>query len=183
MLVPVTEADGILLDLRYATADNLTGAPIYRRPVALLQPQARDRLLAASARAAVLGLRLRVFDAFRPLDAQWALWRALPDPRFVADPSDDKGMHPRGVAVDLTLADAASGTDLPMGTGFDDMTALSAQDALGLAPDAIRNRALLLGIMAATGWQHIASEWWHYQLPGLATLPSLWAKDAPGGPM
>ncbi len=183
MLVPITAADGITLDLRYATADNLTGAPIYRRPAALLRPEARDCLITASARASVLGLRLHVFDAFRPLDAQWALWRALPDPRFVADPADDKGMHPRGVAVDLTLADGRSGDALPMGTGFDDMTVRSAQDAMDLDAEAIRNRALLLGLMAAAGWQHIASEWWHYQLPGLQALPLLWARDVPDGPM
>ena len=182
MLVAVTEADGVLVDLRYATADTLTGAPIYHRPVALLRPEARDRLIAAASRAALLGLQLRLFDAFRPLDAQWALWRALPDPRFVADPAGEEGMHPRGVAVDLTLAEA-SGADLPMGTGFDEMTPLSAHDAVDLAPEAIRNRALLLGIMAATGWEHIASEWWHYQLPGMQALPSLWAKDVPNGPM
>ena len=182
-LVPVTAADGVALDLRYATADNFTGAPIYRRPVALLLPQARLCLLAASARATAMGLRLRVFDAFRPLDAQWVLWRALPDPRFVADPAANQGMHPRGAAVDLTLADAGSGAGLPMGTGFDDMTARSAQDAMDLDAEAIRNRALLLGVMTAAGWQHIASEWWHYQLPGMQALPLLWARDVPDGPM
>ena len=184
MLVPVTEADGILLDLRYATANILGGVPIYRRAVALLHPAARDRLLAAAGRAAALGLRLKLLDAFRPLDAQWAFWRVLPDPRFVADPSQgDGGMHPRGVAVDLTLADAADGAELPMGTDFDEMTQRSAHDAMDLDPEAIRNRALLLGIMAATGWEHIASEWWHYQVPGMQSLPPLWAKDVPDGPM
>ena len=183
MLVSLTEDDGVLLDLRYATADNLTGRPIYRRPVALLHPEAHERMLAAAARAAVLGLRLRVFDAFRPLDAQWALWAALPDPRFVADPADDSGFHPRGAAVDLTLADRLDGTDLDMGTGFDAMVAQSAHAALDVPSEAVRNRALLLGIMAAAGWQHIASEWWHYQLPEAGALPLLWARDVPNGPM
>lgn len=183
MLLPLTEDDGVLLDLRYATAGNLTGRPIYRRPAALLRPEAHGRLLAAVARAAVLGLRIKVFDAFRPLDAQWALWRALPDPRFVADPAGGGGFHPRGVAVDLTLVDRAAGTDLDMGTGFDAMLPQSAHDALDLAPEAVRNRALLLGVMTAAGWAHVASEWWHYQLPGQDALPLLWAADVPDGPM
>ncbi len=38
MLEPITEADGVLLDLRYATSDNLSGRPVYTRPVALLLP-------------------------------------------------------------------------------------------------------------------------------------------------
>jgi zinc D-Ala-D-Ala dipeptidase len=183
MLLPLTEDDGVLLELRYATADNLTGRPIYLRPVALLLPEAHERLLAAAARAAVLGFRLRVFDAFRPLDAQWAFWAALPDPRYVANPADDSGYHPRGAAVDLTLVDPADGTDLDMGTGFDAMVPQSAHAALDIPPHAVRNRALLLGIMAGAGWQHIASEWWHYQLPDAGALPLLWASDVSDGPM
>jgi D-alanyl-D-alanine dipeptidase len=182
-LLTIDENDGFRLDIRYATADNLTGAPIYTRPVALLRPQAHALLLAAGARAAVLGLQIKIFDAFRPVEAQWALWRALPDPRFVSDPAADRGLHPRGIAVDVTLVDRAGGAELDMGTGFDDMTSASAQDYLDLPPAVIRNRALLLGIMAAVGWEPIASEWWHYQVPGLAGLPSLRAADVPGGPM
>jgi D-alanyl-D-alanine dipeptidase len=182
-LLTVNEDDGFVLDIRYATADNLTGAPIYTRPVALLRPEAHALLLAANARAAVLGLQIKLFDAFRPVEAQWALWRALPDPRFVSDPAANCGLHPRGVAVDVTLVERASGAELDMGTGFDDMTALAAQDYLDLPPEVIRNRALLLGTMAATGWEHIASEWWHYQAPGFAGLPSLRAADVPDGPM
>lgn len=183
MLLPVTADDGVSLDIRYATANNFTGKPIYARPVALLRPEARTALLAAAARATAIGLRLTIFDAFRPLEAQWALWNALPDPRFVANPADGTGRHPRGIAVDLTFADRATGAELDMGTGFDDMTPQSVHATLDLAPSALRNRALLLGVMTATGWEHIGSEWWHYQLPGGDTLPLLWAKDAPGGPI
>jgi D-alanyl-D-alanine dipeptidase len=179
----VTEDDGFLLDIRYATADNLTGAPIYTRPVALLRPEAHAMLLAAARRAAVLGLRIKVFDAFRPVEAQWALWHALPDPRFVSDPAAGRGLHPRGIAVDLTLVDGATSVELDMGTGFDAMTPLSAQDAIDLPAEVIRHRALLLGTMAAVGWEHIQSEWWHYQVPGLTGLPSLHAADVPDGPM
>ncbi len=182
-LVPVTEGDGVLIDLRYATANNLTGRAIYLRPVAMLRPEAHAMLRVAGVRALMLGLRLRVFDAFRPMEAQWALWRALPDPQFVADPAQDLGLHPRGAAVDVTLVDVASGRDLDMGTGFDAMAPQSAHAALDIAAEAVRNRALLLGIMAAAGWEHIEAEWWHYQVPGGAGLPSLWAGDVAGGPM
>ncbi len=85
--------------------------------------------------------------------------------------------------MDLTLTDPATGQDLDMGTGFDAMVPQSAHAALDLPAEAVRNRALLLGTMAAAGWEHIASEWWHYQVPGGAALPSLWAADVPGGPM
>src|SRR5690348_18221419 len=37
-----------------------------------------------------LGLRLKIFDAYRPPEAQWRLWEFLADPRFIADPRDRK---------------------------------------------------------------------------------------------
>jgi D-alanyl-D-alanine dipeptidase len=182
MLLPISEADGLILDLRYATADNLTGRPIYSRPVALLLPEARARLLAARDRAAAWGLRIKVFDAFRPIEAQWALWHAVVDKRFVADPRAG-GVHPRGAAIDLTLCDAATGAELPMGTGFDATEAESGHGHPGVPVEDQRNRALLLGLMTAAGWDHYGLEWWHYQLPQARRFPSLTASAVPGGPM
>ena len=117
------------------------------------------------------------------MEAQWLFWEANEDKRFVADPRLG-GTHPRGIAVDLTLTDAANGIELAMGTGFDDFTAMSAHAIVdGLAPDAIRNRTLLLGLMTATGWEHYGPEWWHYHLPGRQAFPALSAADVAGGPM
>jgi len=182
MLLPLTEADGLLFDLRYATPDNLTGQPIYRRPVALLLPEGRARLLAARDQAAALGLRLKIFDAFRPIEAQWALWHAVEDKRFVSDPRLG-GVHPRGAAVDLTLCDAATGAELPMGTGFDATEAASAHGNPVVPASDQRNRALLLGLMVAAGWEPYLLEWWHYQLPDARRFPSLSASAVPDGPM
>jgi len=183
MLVPVTEGDGVLLDLRYATPNNVIGRPIYLRPVALLRPEARQCLLTASARARVLGLQLRLYDAFRPLEAQWIFWEAAEDKTYVTDPRGG-GTHPRGIAVDLTLAEGTTGAELPMGTGFDAYTSLSGHGAIdGLGPEEVRNRALLLGIMTASGWEHYAPEWWHYHLPGQSALPALNSADVANGPM
>lgn len=182
MLLPITEDEGFTLDLRYATPDNLTGAPIYARAVALLLPEARGHLLRARDQAARLGLRIKIFDAFRPIEAQWALWHAVEDKRFVADPRAG-GVHPRGAAVDLTLCDAASGAELPMGTGFDATVPSSAHGHAGVPVADQRNRALLLGLMTAAGWDHYGLEWWHYQLPQARRFPALAATAVPGGPM
>ena len=182
MLIPIREEDGVLLDIRYATADNLTGRPIYTRPAALLLPEARERLLRANALALSLGLRIKLLDAFRPIEAQWALWHAVEDKRFVSDPRLG-GVHPRGAAVDLTLVDTASGRELPMGTGFDAVEEASAHGSLDIPAADQRNRAILLGIMTAAGWDHYALEWWHYQLFGARRHPALCASAVPGGPM
>lgn len=163
---PVFDVD---LDLRYATPDNLTGRPIFARPLCLLHPDAAAALARSIRLAAAQGLRLRVFDGYRPPAAQWALWNALPDPTFIADPRIGSS-HGRGVAIDLTLA-LPDGTMLDMGTDFDDMRPIAYHADTSISVAAQRNRALLLGIMAAAGWQHYAWEWWHYQLPGASAYP------------
>ena len=168
------------LDLRYATADNLTGAPIYARPLCLLHADAVPPLRRAVALARGLGLRLRLFDAFRPVEAQWSLWRALPDARYIADPARGSN-HSRGTALDLTLA-GADGTPLEMGTGFDAMTPLSHHGRTDLPSEVQRHRALLAGVMAGAGWQPYPYEWWHYQVPGAERYPLL-SDSAAGGKM
>jgi len=166
------------IDLRYATADNITGRPIYGRALALLNAEAHAALARAADLAQAQGLRLRVFDAYRPVEAQWRLWEALPDPAFVADPRTGSS-HGRGAAVDLTLADAC-GRPLDMGTGFDEMTPRSHHGRTDIARAAQANRALLLGIMAAAGFAHYHGEWWHYNLPDAGRHPLLW--DGAAGP-
>lgn len=158
------------LDVRYAGADNLTGRQIYARPLVMLRPAAMAALERASALAAAIGLGLVIYDAFRPVEAQWALWRALPDPDYVADPRVGSN-HSRGVAVDLGLADRADGRALDMGTGFDEMVERSHHGRTDIGAEAARNRTLLLGIMVGAGWRPIETEWWHYQLPDAETYP------------
>ena len=163
MLIEVTpEAHGVVIDLAYATADNFTGAPIYRRAACYLLPEALAKLERARDLAAAQGLRLKILDAFRPVEAQWALWSHTPDPEFVADPRRGVG-HGRGAAVDLTLIDA-NGVELDLGTGFDDFTPRAHHGDTAISPAAQRHRALLLGLMTAAGWEFYANEWWHYQL-------------------
>ena len=112
--------------------------------------------------ARALGLRFRIFDAFRPTEAQWILWNHTPDPDFLADPSRGSP-HSRGVAVDLTRIDG-DGSALEMGTGFDDFTPQSHHGNFDVSTTAQRNRLVLLGLMTQTGWDFYRNEWWHYQL-------------------
>jgi D-alanyl-D-alanine dipeptidase len=162
-LIEITPpAYDVILALAYATSDNLTGAPIYRHARCYLHREAAECLARTIKLAATLGYRLKIFDAFRPSEAQWILWKQFPLPGFFADPR--KGSpHSRGVAVDLTLADE-HGTELEMGTGFDDLTERAHHACPEVSPAAQRNRAILLGLMTAAGWDFYRNEWWHYQL-------------------
>ena len=163
ILVPISAADyGVDIRLAYATAENFTQRPIYRHARCYLHADAAAALRRAVDLAGALGYHLRIFDAFRPSEAQWAMWAHTPDPEFLADPRRGSP-HSRGVALDLTLLDSA-GTALDMGTGFDAFTPLSHHASLAVSPAAQANRFMLLGIMTAAGWDFYRNEWWHYQL-------------------
>src|SRR4051794_32940309 len=155
-LVEITPGShGVSLDIAYATERNITGKPVYRRPGCYLHRDAAASLEKAVALARPLGLGLKVFDAFRPAEAQWVLWNARPDPDFLADPRRGSP-HSRGVAIDLTLTEG--GAELDMGTGFDAFTPLSHHANREVSTRAQRNRFALLGIMSAAGWDFRSEE-------------------------
>lgn len=156
------EVYGVSLDIAYATSRNFTGVPVYSRAACFLHRDAAEALGRAVALAAARGLRFKIFDAFRPSEAQRVLWNHTPDPEFLADPRRGSP-HSRGVAIDLTLVDA-SGAALDMGTEFDAFTSRSHHGDMEIGAEAQRNRHLLLGLMTTAGWDFYRNEWWHYQL-------------------
>ncbi len=161
----------LVVDLVYATPFNVSGQTIYARPLCLIHQDAEVYLREAMRLAAAMDLRLKIFDAFRPEEAQWRLWETATDQAYVADPRLGSN-HTRGIAVDLTLVNA-QGEALDMGTGFDDMTELSHHfnDQVSLLAQA--NRLTLLQVMQGAGFEPIPHEWWHYSLPDHARYPLL----------
>ena len=171
-LVEITAEDfNVDLDLRYASTNNFTGRAIYSRGACFLNLEAGENLRRAVDLAADIGLRFKLFDGFRPTEAVQALWDHTPNPNFLSAPSSGSP-HSRGAAIDLTLIDGA-GQELKMGTGFDAMTPTSYHGARDISAEAQRNRAILLGIMSAAGWDFYRNEWWHYQLFRPRRYPTL----------
>ncbi|MAF50223.1 MAG: D-alanyl-D-alanine dipeptidase [Rhodospirillales bacterium] len=171
-LIQITpDSHRIELELAYAGADNFTGAPVYGRAACYLHAEAEALLQSAVELARRIGLGIRIYDAFRPSEAQWVLWAHTPDPEFLADPRRGSP-HSRGAAVDLTLIDGG-GRPLPMGTGFDAFTPLSHHGNTDISAEAQRNRAILIGLMTTAGWDFYRNEWWHYQLFDARRLPLL----------
>ncbi len=161
---------GVVLDLRYASAHNIVGRPLYARPVCLLHRDAAAALLRASHAAQRQGWRLKILDAFRPQEAQQLLWDHASDKAFVADPRLGSN-HSRGVAVDLSLVDAAKGQELDMGTGFDDMSVQSHHFRTDVPLAAQAHREALRRLMEDAGFEHLPHEWWHYALPAAHSYP------------
>ncbi len=161
-LIQITRIDfSVELDIRYASENNFTGKVIYKNDICYLYKEAAEKLSKAIYLASNIGYGIKIFDGYRPTEAQYILWNHTPDPDFLAPP--DKGSpHSRGVAVDLTLT--KSGVELDMGTEFDEFTPLSHHANIDISKEAQINRTILLGIMTAAGWDNYMKEWWHYQL-------------------
>jgi len=169
-LVDIAEAfPQSAIDLKYATADNLTGQPIYRDARCLLHVDAARALAKSIDIANVAGYSLLILDAYRPPAAQAILWQACPNQDYVA-PLTRGSNHSRGTAVDVTLIDE-QGEIVDMGTGFDEMSEHSHPYHPAVPVQAQRNRLMLNAIMLGGGFKGIASEWWHFELPGSETYP------------
>ena len=169
-LILITEpTHGVEIDLIYASNNNFTGQVIYESALCFLHPQAEAGLRKAIAAARGMGFQLKIFDAFRPQEAQEALWAVAPNPAYIADPAKGSN-HTRGVAVDLTLV-GADGQALDMGTPVDTMSTASHHFHAAHPVEIQLNRMKLLTIMLEAGFVHHPNEWWHYQLPDAKGYP------------
>ncbi len=161
------------VDLRYAGPHNLLGRDLYSpHDCAWLHAAAAAALEVASQALSARqpGLRLCVLDACRPQRVQEAFWafvEGTPMQAYFAHPGPGS-IHSFGMAVDITLVDAA-GRELDMGTPFDDTSehshpALETRwlEAGVLHPRQVQHRQWLREAMAAAGWQGITTEWWHF---------------------
>ncbi|MGH8531720.1 MAG: D-alanyl-D-alanine dipeptidase [Gammaproteobacteria bacterium] len=160
---------GVLLDIRYATDNNFTKHVLYSHARCYLRAPVARKLAEAQAALGKQGLRLKIFDCYRPLSVQKKLWRLVPDERYVADPKKSS-RHNRGAAVDVSLVDA-SGREVPMPTGYDDFTERAHRDYMRLPVAAIKNRALLETIMQQHGFEGLPTEWWHFDFRGWQRFP------------
>lgn len=174
-LVDVRKLDkSIFVSLMYARADNFTGSVLYGDlREAYLHPQAAEALVKAQRRLKALrpDLRLKVYDAARPMTIQQRMWdkvKNTPKDFYVSNPAHGGGLHNYGLAVDITLCDLR-GDSLPMGTRVDAMTPLSHIDrevelvaARRISRQAQLNRELLRSVMQFAGFRPLRTEWWHF---------------------
>ena len=177
-LVQITESNhDVLIELMYASQNNFTGQLIYKHPLCFLHASAEAGLQKAIVAARGFGYRIKIFDAYRPQEAQETLWAFLPDSDYIADPAKGSN-HTRGVAVDLTLI-GADGHALDMGTPVDTMSAASHHFHLAHSSNVQVNRMRLLTIMLEAGFVHHPNEWWHYQLPDASQFDLLHIPESP----
>ena len=152
---------GILVELKYATPDNFTGQTVYDFQGCYLRYGTVKKLMTVQNLLAQQGLGLKIWDGFRPVRAQFALWEICPDPRYVANPETGFSSHSRGNTVDLTLVDR-EGQELTMPTGFDDFSSLADRNYADCTEEERNHATILELIMEKHGFSGYAGEWWHY---------------------
>ncbi|BBL75079.1 M15 family metallopeptidase [Methylomagnum ishizawai] len=152
-------------DIRYATANNFTGHPLYPEPKAFLQRPAAEALVRVNRNLLALGYGLLIYDAYRPWSVTQALWDAAsPHERtigFVADPKTGS-KHNRGCAVDVGLYELRTGKEVAMPSGYDEFSERAHPDYTGGPPETRRMRDLLRRAMETQGFSVDPNEWWHF---------------------
>jgi D-alanyl-D-alanine dipeptidase len=163
-LVEVAALDPLIhLDIRYATANNFLGAPVYTQARAFLQRPAAEALIRVSHVLQPLGYGLLIHDGYRPWAVTKIFWEATPQEGkiFVADPAQGS-RHNRGCAVDLTLYDLKTGTPIEMPGTYDEMSPRSFPNYPGGTSLQRWHRELLRHAMESEGFTVYETEWWHF---------------------
>lgn len=174
---------GIIQEIRYYSTYNFIGDRIdgYEEPCALLTKEAARALKNVANEANVLGYRLKIFDAYRPVRAvkHFVFWgiedldlRMKPyfypelekQELFVRGYIASQSSHSRGSTVDLTLLDMNTGREVDMGSPFDMFSEISHPDYKGITEEQYENRMLLQNLMVKAGFLPIDCEWWHFTL-------------------
>lgn len=174
---------GLVIDLKYATADNFVGRPLpgYEHAIPVLTSEAAQALKAVQQQLVKDGLGIKVFDAYRPQRTvdfflQWAgddsdttqkdaFYPTLKKPQLLADGYlNSPSGHSRGSTIDLTLINLKDGSELDMGTPFDFFGEPSWTDYPDLGPSQKHNRNFLQNVMQYHGFIGVREEWWHFTL-------------------
>jgi D-alanyl-D-alanine dipeptidase len=163
-LIEVTseKVPGLVLEIRYATEQNITGKKIYTDKRAWLREETIRKLAQVARELEEKGYRLVLWDGWRPASAQKALWAAKPDGRFLTPPNRIS-RHTRGTSVDVSLADR-NGKILEMPSDHDEFTDRADEDFSDVPKEVAERARLLRKAMFRAGFSGVPDEWWHYDL-------------------
>lgn len=174
------------LDMRYAGSNNFTGATVdgYGAARCYLLADAAKALQKVELGLRQQGMRLRLFDCYRPARAvrNFVAWagdlddqRTKPEyyPRLdkrqlLGDYISPTSGHSRGATLDLTLlqcgSDGGACVPLDMGAPFDFFDTRANTDSPQVDARQRDNRQRLRAAMERGGFRNYPMEWWHFTL-------------------
>jgi len=176
-LIEVTseKVPGLVLEIRYATEQNITGKKIYTDKRAWLREETIRKLAQVARELEEKGYRLVLWDGWRPASAQKALWAAKPDGRFLTPPNRIS-RHTRGTSVDVSLADR-NGKILEMPSDHDEFTDRADEDFSDVPKEVAQRARLLRKAMFRAGFSGVPDEWWHYDLRDWASYDPIEVRE------
>ena len=152
----------IYVELMYATENNFTGVRIYDFTDAYLRYGTVKKLANVQKELKEQWYSLKIWDAYRPFEAQQKLWEVYPDPNYVANPANGMKNHNLGGTVDITMV-AADGSVISMPTEFDDFSLKADRDYSDIEDEeAVKNVMILQEAMENNGFTGYQGEWWDY---------------------
>lgn len=151
----------IVLDIKYASNQNVFYEKLYPRPRAMVRLPVARALAAVQAELRKSGWGIKIFDAYRPYQVTCRMWERMPDSIYMGKPWRGS-RHNRGIALDLTLIEWRTRKELPMPTPYDALIYPSHPDFQQLSAEVIRNRDTLINIMKKYGFTVARNEWWHF---------------------
>lgn len=152
----------IYVELRYATENNFTGVKIYDFTEAYLRYGTVKKLAQVQKELKQQGYSLKIWDAYRPFEAQQKLWEVYPDSNYVANPANGMRRHNLGGTVDITMV-AADGSIIPMPSEFDDFSLKADRNYSDIDnEEAVNNVMILQNAMENNGFTGYQGEWWDY---------------------
>ena len=152
----------IYVELMYATDNNFTGVRIYEFTDAYLRYGTVKKLANVQKELKEQGYSLKIWDAYRPFEAQQKLWEVYPDPNYVANPANGMKKHNIGGTVDITMV-TADGSVISMPTEFDDFSLKADRDYSDIEDEeAVKNVMILQNAMENNGFTGYQGEWWDY---------------------
>ena len=174
-------APEVVYDIRFATKNNILGkqANEYYSPVGIASVKMAKRLDKASILLKEQGLKLLVYDSYRPQTTV----NAIVD--WLDDESDDsmkdtlypdmaksemidmffeaQSPYPRGGAVDASLVDM-SGRELDMGSVYQYIDKSSEFEYEALTDEQLNNREILRDVMIQAGLTPNDTYWWSFYM-------------------
>lgn len=192
-LIEIKNNDYFIVDLMYASKENMTLCPVYERigfgNKAFVRHELYEKLEKLFPFLKENKLKLKICDAYRPPIAHEMLHDIVPISGFFAANSE-RSLHCRAAAIDCCLC-LEDGSELVYPTKVDayekrfaklilqgDETSFIEHLKMArhdyqnpLMKNEISNREKLKELMESIGLEAITHEWWHYNLPNGKQYP------------
>ncbi|BDC35152.1 hypothetical protein Noda2021_11100 [Candidatus Dependentiae bacterium Noda2021] len=150
----------IMCEMRYASDNNcmkqaMCGDKCFVRTEVAMALDAVQKELE------MMGLCLKVWDAYRPMSMQQKLWKACPNECYMVNPAH-ADYHSCGLAVNVTMVDLMTGEDCEMPSDFNEFSARAHCDSTDCSMMAQRNRHILHDVMTKHGFKGYDQEWHNF---------------------